>query len=123
MPRWFPSPGEHATHPTQVTQPLQKIGPAATPQLPVWRGQPTRGGRQRLQASAGRGPVSFLLSQQACPAGEPKGVGLSPAGRRVHPGGENPGAAVGYQHSLAMHTPLPPVEPTSVQLRALGYCP
>ena len=56
-------------------------------------------------------------------AGEQKGAGLSPAGRRVYPGGEEPGAAVGHQHSPVMHAPLLPAEPASVQLRPLGYCP
>ena len=55
--------------------------------------------------------------------GEQKGVGLSPAGRRVYPGGGNPGAALGHQHSPVMHAPLLLAEPTSVQLRPLGYCP
>lgn len=84
-----------------------------------------RPAHQRRPAAAsgfwGAGPGVPPVGGHVQP-GEQKGVGLSPAGRRVHPGGENPGAAVAHQHSPARHAPLPPAEPASVRLRALGYC-
>ena len=39
MPRWLPSPGEHATQPTQVSPSLQKMGPAAPLPHYFWCGE------------------------------------------------------------------------------------
>lgn len=67
-----------------------------------------RPAHQRRPAAAsgfwGAGPAVPPVGGHVQP-GEQKGVGLSPAGRRVHPGGENPGAAVGHQHSPAITRP------------------